>query len=161
MTKHWNSWDIVCKEKLQKVVQWGKQVNFSRSQFSVVRCKVVLRINKWTGALIQNSKHCPLSLFTATEFDPCMMKPCQNGGICISRGVRQSPYYSCVCDAKWTGQDCQTKGTSMNSGVGSKLKREVGGGARLIKEILNKQKKKGDYGYVKLCTKKVRGGGGG
>lgn len=123
-----NSWDIVCKEKLQKVVQWGKQVNFSRSQFSVVRCKVVLRINKWTGALIQNSKHCPLSLFTATEFDPCRMKPCQNGGICISRGVRQSPYYSCVCDAKWTGQDCQTKGTSMNSGVGSKLKREVEGG---------------------------------
>lgn len=60
-----------------------------------------------------------------------MMKPCQNGGICISRGVRQSPYYSCVCDAKWTGQDCQTKGTSMNSGVGSKLKREVGGGGGL------------------------------
>lgn len=89
-----------------------------------------------------------------------MMKPCQNGGICISRGVRQSPYYSCVCDAKWTGQDCQTKGTSMSSGVGSKLKRDVGGGgARLIKEILNKQKKKGDYGYVKLCKKKKLGGG--
>lgn len=49
---------------------------------------------------------------------------------------------------------------SMISVVGSKLNREVGGGgARLIKEILNKQKKKGDYGYVKLCTKKVRGGG--
>lgn len=153
MTKHWNSWDIVCKGKLPKVIQWGKQVNFSRSQFSIVRCKVVLRtcINKWTGAPIQNRKHYPLSLFTATEFDPCMMKPCQNGGICISRGVRQSPYYSCVCDAKWTGQDCQTKGTSMNSGVGSKLER---GGARLIKEILNKQKKKGDYGYVKLWQKK-------
>lgn len=108
-----NSWVIVCKGTLRKVVQWGKQVNFSRSQFSVVRCKVVLRtcINKWTGAPIQNRKHYTLSLFTATEFDPCMMKPCQNGGICISRGVRQSPYYSCVCDAKWTGQDCQTKGT--------------------------------------------------
>lgn len=40
-----------------------------------------------------------------------MMKPCQNGGKCRSRGVTTSPYYSCVCDAKWTGQNCQTKGT--------------------------------------------------
>lgn len=39
------------------------------------------------------------------------MKPCQNGGKCRSRGVTTSPYYSCVCDAKWTGQNCQTKGT--------------------------------------------------
>lgn len=44
-----------------------------------------------------------------TKFDPCMMKPCQNGGKCRSRGVTTSPYYSCVCDAKWTGQNCQTK----------------------------------------------------
>lgn len=40
-----------------------------------------------------------------------MMKPCQNGGKCRSREVTKSPYYSCVCDAKWTGQNCQTKGT--------------------------------------------------
>lgn len=44
-----------------------------------------------------------------TNFDPCVMKPCQNGGKCRSDGVTESPYYSCVCDAMWTGHNCQTK----------------------------------------------------
>ncbi|XP_061173496.1 macrophage mannose receptor 1-like [Saccostrea echinata] len=44
-----------------------------------------------------------------SRFDPCLMKPCQHHGTCISYGVSDSPYYRCVCDSMWNGSNCERK----------------------------------------------------
>nr|XP_022329617.1 hepatocyte growth factor-like protein [Crassostrea virginica] len=42
-----------------------------------------------------------------SNFDPCLMKPCHNGGKC--QGQETPPYYRCECDSMWAGTECEIK----------------------------------------------------
>lgn len=69
--------------------------------------RLIISLNADFEQVHRRSK-CTHFLFSASKFDPCLMKPCHNGGKC--QGQEIPPYYRCECDSMWAGTDCEIKG---------------------------------------------------
>lgn len=49
---------------------------------------------------------CYISIYL--DIDDCFSDPCLNGAVCLDGANR----YGCICNAGYTGQDCQTGNAS-------------------------------------------------